>query len=144
MPCGDKVQPFPGWLFFVQRHMKNQTQKTATASPKARRKSETLTLGAEARLAFNQVVARFHGEELAIYNGKETRDAHSMALLRRSLGNTLLALACEAVMEKAGSIHTGSAWWKLILAQMSDEEIAAKEGNNILDGEHLKAYRRLY
>ena len=107
--------------------MKNQIPKTATPSPKVRRKSETLTLGAEARLAFNQVVARFHGEELAIYQGRETRDAHSMALLRRNLGNRLLALACEAVMEKAGSIHTGSAWWKLILTQMSDEEIAAKE-----------------
>ena len=107
--------------------MKKQTQKTATASPKARRKSETLTLGAEASLALKQVVGCWDSEERASYPQREPREADRMARLRRHLGNRLLALACEAVMEKGGSIQTGSAWWKLVLTQMSNEEIAATE-----------------
>lgn len=104
---------------------KNPTQKPARTPAKARRKSETLILNPAAALAFKQAVSRYYSEERALHNGKETRDAYARAYLKRVLGNRLLALACEAVLEKPGPITEGSAWWKLVLAQMSAEEIAA-------------------
>ena len=67
--------------------MKNQTQKTASAKPKARRKSETLTITNDAALALNQLVTRFHSGEQA------PRDADSMARLRRAPGSRLILLA---------------------------------------------------
>ena len=64
-------------------------------------------------------------EERSADKNPLARDAKEMAFLRRSLGNKLLNMACEAIMEVEGSIHAGSARWKLLLKYMDDEEMAA-------------------
>lgn len=111
--------------------MKNQTQKTATPSAKARRKSETLTLGRDTALAFQRVLARDRAETSEFLPESPEKSAQMDRMFgpfyRRHLANQSLRLACEEILNKKGSIVSGCAWWKLELTQMSDEEFAAEK-----------------
>ena len=111
--------------------MKKQTQKTAAASPKARRKSETLTLDREAAFLLQRVEARLRQEDDSFYTGTAskppTQSDSDRARARRFTGNRLLSMVCEAMLQKEGSLRHGWAWWKCNLVQMSQEEIEAEK-----------------
>lgn len=111
--------------------MKKQTQKTATASPKARRKSETLTLDREAAFLLQRVEARLKQEDDSFYIGTASKPPaesdSDRARARRFTGNRLLSMVCEAMLQKEGSLRHGWAWWKCNLVQMSQEEIEAEK-----------------
>ena len=92
--------------------MQNQKKEVAVRPAKARRKSETLTLSADAALALNRLVSRFGIERRA----------------KQLVGNQFIAMACDAMWDQGevlkGQVQVGPTLWKLALVKMSDEEIA--------------------
>lgn len=109
--------------------MKNQTQKTAPASPKARRKSETLTLTRECSWLLGEIMERYENEVLARYpegeqRERERRERRMMQGQRRGFALHILALGLEATLRRE-SMLCAKAWWKLDPVLMSDEEMAA-------------------
>ena len=107
--------------------MKNQ--KPAVASPKARRKRTTIALSPDAELAYHRIVERLCVEDLAHHTDRGKARLESDPRFRHKNGRAaqrLIELAFQAALEHEGPLTTGWAWWKFQLAQMSNEEAAAR------------------